>query len=1002
MDRQILRVELTTAQAHLAAERDAALGASGLPSGLAYLALPLLGLLQAHDDQDEIADLLKELVGADHRRTLRAAIAGDLEIALRALDGDSPLGQACKALLEAITEPNQRTALDTQMQMVVGAGGTIANSQIVNVQAGGHFHAAPSDPAVAQQQRALLTYLGRTSTECNALPLSQLDPTDAAQRAMELARVYIGLHTTTQTPLSEVELRQLSQTDARRAGERPTRPLTALEAFAHSDENRLMLLGKPGSGKSTLLSHLALCLAGAALLECSSDAQQPQNEWLARLPGWTRGVLLPVRIVLRDFAAYAPLATAPRGSLRLLLEFLAATLADAGCANAIEPLTAALEEGRAILLLDGLDEVVGQPVLARVTESIADAATTYAHSPIAVTCRVLDYQTEKQRQLAGFTVQTLADLIDIQIDQFVADWYAELAASGRRTPAIARADTQALQQALATRPELRDLARLPLLLTVMALVHTNRGTLPDARALLYAECIKLLLLRWRQPHGEHDLLARLNLPQFRSGDLLALMARLGFAAHEVAERRVTPEARPADLSKLEIMRLLSEGFAQYDNERSFALAELVFNSLERGNGLLLKRGPDAYAFPHRTFQELLAGYHLKSQRDYRKLCLARAQEPHWHEALSLMVGYQALADRELEKPLGLVEKLLDRSAEERVLAGELLNLIGRERAAQYDAEVAAPGGLWSQARDKLLAIATQGHAPEAPAPLRVRAGLVAGTLCYGDLATLSQPDARLALPDERLPLAALGLPAQSDDWWKPALDAYWRPIEASDFWYGDDRKKQPLQRVELPYAFKIARFPLSNADFARFVAADGYNSDQPWWTAQGRIFLAPGGHPYDDQEQPIALPCFWNRPDCNNTLQPLVGVSWYEAAAYCAWLTRQGHAQGWLPEDAEVRLPTALEWQRAARHTDQRPYPWDVAADVECANYNAGALNQASPVGCYPLGAAVCSALDLAGNVWEWTASLWEKYTVFEPRKGFTSTPLETPVICGGSFADLA
>ena len=101
---------------------------------------------------------------------------------------------------------------------------------------------------------------------------------------------------------------------------------------------------------------------------------------------------------------------------------------------------------------------------------------------------------------------------------------------------------------------MQALAGLPLLLTVMALVHTNRGTLPDARALLYEECIDILLLRWRQQQGE-DLLTRLELPQFRTSDLLALMARLGFAAHEQSARTEQDESRPADLEERDIMAL---------------------------------------------------------------------------------------------------------------------------------------------------------------------------------------------------------------------------------------------------------------------------------------------------------------------------------------------------------------------------------------------------------------------------------------------------------------
>jgi len=1003
MDRSALHATLVAAQARLVADRAGALAAAGLHSGLAYLALPLLRQLGAHDDQDEVGDLLRDLVGAEQRRALRQALDGDMDAALRALDGESPLGKACVTLLEALDQAEDHTALHTQLGITTGARSTVVNPRMYAAGRDLHVHEAPPDPALEHRERALLAYLRRTRVECNALPLSQLDPTDAEQRPMELARVYIGLHTNSQVPM---DIRDLARSRERSPAGRAikTRPLTVIEALGQPGQSRLMLLGAPGSGKSTFVSHLALCLAGAALCTRKADEPQPPGGWMACLPGWRFDALLPVQIILRDFAAYPPLAAALRGTLRLLLDFLSTTLADARCADALPVLEAALNDGQAILLLDGLDEVVGTPVLERVVESIADAARSYTRSPMLVTCRILDYQGERLRQIPGFTVQTLADLTDEQIGQFVTDWYAELSASGRRSPAQARDDTRVLQQAIGARAELRDLTRLPLLLTVMALVHTNKGTLPDARALLYAECVELLLLRWRQPRGERDLLARLGLSQFRSSDLLALMARLGFAAHEVAERTLTPDPRPADLSEREVIGFLAEGFASYDAARKHALAELVLNELERGNGLLLQRGPDRYAFPHRTFQEFLAGYHLKSQRDYRKLCLARSPQAHWHEVLSLMVGYQVLADRELEKPLELAERLLARSSAERALAGELLNLIGRERAAQYDPALIQPEGLWPRAQSTLLELATAGRAPDAPTSLRARAGKALGTLCYGTLDTLCQPGLPVPLPDRRLPLAVIGLVAQQEDWWQPSLDAYWCPVEAGPFWYGDDTavgavREPPLQQIALPYAYQIARYPVTNAEYARFVAASGYDLAQPWWTEQGRVFLLPGGHRYDDQSQPIMLPRYWDDSDLNNPLQPVVGVSWYEAAAYCAWLTGQAHAAGWLPIHNVLRLPTSLEWERAARHTDQRRYPWgDEPPDAERANYDKTGLGAPSPVGCFPAGAAACGVLDMVGNVMEWMATLEYEPQALVPQKDFT--PEQGVLLAYNDFRD--
>ena len=86
---------------------------------------------------------------------------------------------------------------------------------------------------------------------------------------------------------------------------------------------------------------------------------------------------------------------------------------------------------------------------------------------------------------------------------------------------------------------------------------------------------------------------------------------------------------------------------------------------------------------------------------------------------------------------------------------------------------------------------------------------------------------------------------------------------------------------------------------------------------------------------------------------------------YCAWLSR---AVG-----REMRLPTEAEWERAARHTDGRIYPWGNDFDAGRCNMAETGIGGTSPVGIFPTGDAVCGASDMAGNVWEWTSSLWGK-----------------------------
>jgi formylglycine-generating enzyme required for sulfatase activity len=91
---------------------------------------------------------------------------------------------------------------------------------------------------------------------------------------------------------------------------------------------------------------------------------------------------------------------------------------------------------------------------------------------------------------------------------------------------------------------------------------------------------------------------------------------------------------------------------------------------------------------------------------------------------------------------------------------------------------------------------------------------------------------------------------------------------------------------------------------------------------------------------------------------PVVYITWYEAVAFCNWLSEKTGQQ--------IELPAEAQWERAARHTDGRKYPWqgeDITPDH--ANYGMN-VGTTTAVGIYPLGAAECGALDMSGNVWEW------------------------------------
>ncbi len=210
-------------------------------------------------------------------------------------------------------------------------------------------------------------------------------------------------------------------------------------------------------------------------------------------------------------------------------------------------------------------------------------------------------------------------------------------------------------------------------------------------------------------------------------------------------------------------------------------------------------------------------------------------------------------------------------------------------------------------------------------------------------------------------------------------------IPAGEFRMGSKRRhrfaqdnEQPQHTLYLPNYY-LAKTLVTNAQYAAFVQDTGNRRPTHWGSGRGR-------------------------PPMGKETHPVVYVSWQEAAQYCDWLSQV--------TGKRYRLPSEAEWEKAARGTDGRAYPWGKRWYGGRCNNADEYSDDTTPVGSYPKGASSHGLLDMAGNVWEWTLSLWGEDTL-EPDFAYPYRPWderENPdagnevrrVLRGGSFADVA
>ena len=590
-------------------------------------------------------------------------------------------------------------------------------------------------------------------------------------------------------------------------------------------------------------------------------------------------------------------------------------------------------EDNSLVMLDGLDEAPSYQDRQNLAKLVQNAARAYPSCQFVVTSRPAAYGRDVV--LPEFVTVWIDDLEYEAIETFLTRWCEALFAEA---PGRAQTHKTELLRALRSRVEIRRMARNPVMLTALAVVHWHEKRLPEQRADLYES-----ILDWLAKARE----ARPGRPApERCIGLLQNLA-LAMQAHSKGRQVQAPRHWAA--------WTIAPAWREARKEDRPRLAERFLVEEELDSGIVVGRGDDI-RFWHLTFQEYLAARALAGQ-DNKRVWLYRQPElfqSEWREVVLLLAG--VLHHQGVERVDGMIAAVLDRIG----------NLGKRASLEDYARCV----GLLGAAIRDLAPVHYQ------PGDQRYRQALDAVMGIF---------DARRSrsLPNEDAIHAAEALGQAGD----PRLrEDNWVSVGAGRFWVGSQDKdplrtnydataafnESPVHEVYLD-SYKIGRYPITVEEYGRFIEDEGY-SNQKWWKDWA------SNQPKEplDWDTQVLYP---NRPE--------VGVSWFEAVAYCAW--------------AGVRLPTEAQWERAARGTTRRKYPWgDEEPDATRANYD-GRVGHATPVGLYPRGATPEGILDLAGNVWEWMSDWYD--ATYSPKSPDTNpqgpSTGQSRVLRGGSWESI-